>query len=122
MADRRRVLIVDDSKTTVQILKVYLMGNDFDFRVATSGEQALEILRTWPAELVISDIRMPGMDGISLCRRLKVFRRARVILMTSSLTDATRQKALAAGADGLLAKPLEPTRLEYMANSLLEAS
>ncbi len=116
---RKKVLIVDDSKTTIEILKVYLMGNDFDFRVSTSGPGAIEVLRTWPADLVISDIKMPGMDGITLCAQLKVLYRSRVIIMSSSLSDETRKKALRAGADGILSKPLEPAKLAYMATSLL---
>jgi two-component system response regulator BaeR len=109
--NQKRVLIVDDSRTTVEILKVYLMGNDFEFRVSTSGPGAIETLRTWPADLVISDIKMPGMDGISLCAALKVLYRSRVIIMSSRLSEETRRKALRAGADGILSKPLEPAKL-----------
>ena len=116
---RKRVLIVDDSKTTVEVLKVYLMGQDFDFRVARTGDEALKLLGTWPADLVISDVNMPGMDGITLCSELKKSNPVPVIIVTSRLSGETRRAAMLAGADGILPKPLEPHKLAYMANALL---
>jgi DNA-binding response OmpR family regulator len=117
---RKRVLIVDDSKTMVEVLKVYLMGNDFEFRVAATGEEAVELMQGWLPHLVVSDVKMPGMDGITLCSQIKSSCAARVIIVSSTLDDQTRVRALGAGADGVLKKPLDPTRLAYMANALLQ--
>jgi DNA-binding response OmpR family regulator len=114
-------LIVDDSRTTVEVLRVYLMGNDFDFRVAATGEEAVDVMRGWSPHLVISDVKMPGMDGIALCAHIKSSGNARVLIVSSTLDEQTRVRALSAGADGVLKKPLDPTRLAYMANTLLQA-
>ncbi len=116
---QKRVLIVDDSRTTLQVMQVYLMGQDFDFKVAHSAEDAVELFKTWRAHLVITDVNMPGANGIELCTKLKQLARVPVIIVTSKLTPETRMAALRAGADGVLPKPLDSDKLTYMANVLL---
>src|SRR5512139_232988 len=97
-SSRKRVLIVDDSKTTTEIIQVYLMGAGYDFSIATNGAEALEtVVRTKP-DLVISDVTMPEMNGIELCQRVKRLAHGKnlpFVIMTSKSDSETRKAALA---------------------------
>jgi len=118
----RRVLIVDDSKTTLQVVQIHLMGRDLDFDVAANAEDAVQVLESNTPHLVISDIEMPGMSGIDLCKRLRhshMYRKIPFIIVTSSKEDKKRREAFAAGVDGYLTKPLDPARLTALVDRLL---
>jgi len=116
---RKKLLIVDDSPTTLQVLQVYLMGQDFAFKVAHNAQDAIAQFKRWNADLVITDVNMPGATGIELCTKLKALAGVPVIVVTAKLTPDTRAAALEAGADGVLQKPLDADKLRYMTNVLL---
>lgn len=118
----QRVLIVDDSKTALQVMQVLLMGREFEFQLAATAEDALRMADAQPPDLVISDLTMPGMSGIDLCKRLKQNRQHRYtpfLLVTANKEDRNRRVAFAAGASGYLAKPVDPERLIALVDSVL---
>lgn len=122
-ASRKRVLIVDDSKTTTEIIKVYLMGKGYDFSVASNGAEALAAMSRSMPDLVISDVNMPEMTGIELCQRVKRMAGGRdlpFVIITSKPDPETQRAALAAGADGCLTKPVQADKLAYLVSSLLD--
>jgi two-component system cell cycle response regulator len=119
---RTRILIVDDSRTTIEVVKVHLMAHDYEFVTAPDGATALEIAQRSPPDVVISDLAMPGMSGLDLCKQIRVVlgnRRHPFILVTAKKDDATRRAAFAAGVDGFLTKPIDPTRLQALVSELL---
>ena len=71
MTDRRRILVVDDEPQITRVLRTSLSSQRYDVRVANDGETALEIMKDWTPDLVITDLSMPNMDGLELCRRLR---------------------------------------------------
>jgi CheY-like chemotaxis protein len=107
------VLIVDDSEDTVvscgELLKLY----GHDVRTAQSGAEALEILEDWEPDVILSDIRMPGMDGNELARRICERATGSPLLVAiTGVSDATaRQQAKTAGYDYFLVKPVNPDLL-----------
>jgi two-component system, chemotaxis family, chemotaxis protein CheY len=118
------ILIVDDSRTMREVLKVYLMGRKFEFIEADGAERALHLLRLLPVALVIVDLKMPKMDGFEFLRRLRgngesAGKRIPVVVVTADKNEESRQRAMVAGADAFLHKPLDSDRVAEVVNRLL---
>jgi CheY-like chemotaxis protein len=112
----RRVLLIDDSRTMREVLKVYLMGGKYEFEEAESAQRALEILRTTQVDLVIADINMPNMDGFELLEvirssELPTVRAVPIVLVTSDKTEAMKKRIRDSKADAFLQKPIQADRL-----------
>jgi len=104
-ADHRRILVVDDEPQITRVLRTSLSSQGYDIRVANDGETALEILKDWTADLVITDLSMPNMDGLELCRRLRAKSQVPIIVLSVKGEEQTKVKALDAGADDYVTKP-----------------
>lgn len=105
----RRVLVVDDSRAQRKILCAYVKRLGFEPIEAGSGEEALDICRTQPVDMVISDWMMPGMDGIAFCRAFRAEKTANYtyfILLTSKTAKEEMAQGLDVGADDFLVKPV----------------
>jgi two-component system, chemotaxis family, chemotaxis protein CheY len=118
------ILIVDDSPTIRQILKTYLTGRSFEFVEADNGERALQLAKLMPVELVIADVRMPGMDGLELTRAIRGSETPRVrelpvILLTGDKSEEMKAEGLAAGATAFVQKPVSSENLKRIVNELL---
>ncbi len=103
--DRRRILAVDDEPQITRVLRTSLVSQGYDIRVANDGETALEILKDWSADLVITDLAMPNMDGLELCRRLRSRSQVPIIVLSVRGEERTKVQALDAGADDYVTKP-----------------
>jgi two-component system KDP operon response regulator KdpE len=108
---KRRILVVDDEQQITRVLRTSLSSQGYDIRVANDGEMALEILKDWTADLVLTDLFMPRMDGVELCRQLR--RRSHVPIVVLSVKGEERAKvqALDAGADDYVTKPFGMSEL-----------
>jgi len=104
-ADHRRILIVDDEPQITRVLRTSLDAHGYDLRVANNGETALEILKDWSPDLVITDLSMPNMDGLELCRRFRSRSKAPIIVLSVKGEERTKVQALDAGADDYVTKP-----------------
>jgi PAS domain S-box-containing protein len=111
MRDKQiEILIVEDSPTQAEILKLILENSDFKVHAAANGKGALEFLQGSSPEIVISDIVMPEMDGYELCRRMREDIRLREIpvILVTSLSDPTDViKGLEVGANNFITKPYD---------------
>jgi two-component system, OmpR family, KDP operon response regulator KdpE len=105
MADPPHILVVDDEPQITRVLRTSLSAQGYDIRVANSGEMALEIMKDWSPNMIITDLSMPAMDGVELCRRVRAS--SQVPILVLSVRDKERQKveALDAGADDYVTKP-----------------
>ena len=103
--DHRRILIVDDEPQITRVLRTSLDAHGYDLRVANDGETALEIAKDWTPDLVITDLSMPNMDGLELCRRFRTKSRAPIIVLSVKGEERTKVQALDAGADDYVTKP-----------------
>ncbi len=104
----RRILVVDDEETVRTLLQRYLQRQGFEVLAAQDGLQALELFRDNPCDLILSDVRMPGLDGISLLKAVKeINRRVPVVLISGFGEVETVVAALKAGAENFLSKPLK---------------
>ncbi|MEZ4450212.1 MAG: sigma-54 dependent transcriptional regulator [Nannocystaceae bacterium] len=106
------VLVVDDESSICEALQKVLAKEGLQVRVAPSGQQALEILRTWPVEVMITDLRMPGMSGDDLLKAAKAITpEVEVIVMTAYGTVENAVEAMKLGAYDFIAKPLKRAQI-----------
>ena len=105
MNDHKHILVVDDESQITRVLRTSLSTHGYDIRVANDGETALEIMKDWTPDLVITDLAMPNMDGLELCRRLRVKTQVPIIVLSVRGEERTKVKALDAGADDYVTKP-----------------
>jgi two-component system KDP operon response regulator KdpE len=105
MNDHRRILVVDDEPQITRVLRASLSSQGYDIRVANDGETALEIMKDWTPELVITDLSMPQMDGSELCRRLRLSTKIPIIVLSVRGEERTKVQALDAGAADYVTKP-----------------
>ena len=105
MSEHRRILVVDDEPQITRVLRTSLSSQGYDIRVANDGETALEIMKDWTPDLVITDLSMPNMDGLELCRRLRLSTKIPIIVLSVKGEEKTKVQALDAGADDYVTKP-----------------
>lgn len=116
------ILVVDDVSANRDLLEGYLYDLGYEVRQARDGQEALEQINVEEPDLVLLDIDMPRMDGLTLCARVKAdpsHRLVPVVLITASQDRATRLKGLAAGADDFLTKPFDAKELLVRTQVLL---
>ena len=105
MEAKQRILVVDDEPQLTRVLRRSLMAKGYDVRIAGDGEFALQTFRDWPAALVITDLAMPNMSGLELCRRLRSISDVPIIVLSVRGEEKTKVDALDAGADDYITKP-----------------
>jgi twitching motility two-component system response regulator PilG len=117
-----KILIVEDTKTITSLLQVYLMGWGLEFVEAKDGEEGLRKAREEKPDLIISDVRMPVMDGFELCasvRSDKQLSATPLLLLTTLKDEASRQKGKLVGATAFLSKPVAVDELREKVGQLL---
>ncbi|HYW70836.1 MAG TPA: response regulator transcription factor [Pyrinomonadaceae bacterium] len=105
MADRKRILVVDDEPRITLVLRSGLSKHGYDIRVAAEGESALELFNAWSPDVVITDLSMPNMSGLELCRRLRETSKVPIIVLSVKEDENVKIEALDAGADDYVTKP-----------------
>ena len=105
------ILVVDDEQQITRVLKTTLSSQGYAVRTAADGEEALHQLKTWAPELLITDLRMPNMDGLELCRRVRKESRIPIIVLSVKGEEAIKIEALDAGADDYVTKPFSVNEL-----------
>ena len=105
MEAKERILVVDDEPQLTRVLRRSLTTKGYDVRVAGDGEFALQTFRDWPPALVITDLAMPNMSGLELCRRLRKVSDVPIIVLSVRGEEAAKVEALDAGADDYVTKP-----------------
>ena len=105
MPDHKHILVVDDEAQITRVLRTTLSTHGYDIRVANDGETALEVVKDWTPDLVITDLAMPNMDGLELCRRLRTKTQVPIIVLSVRGEERTKVRALDAGADDYVTKP-----------------
>jgi len=111
----KRILVVDDSRVTRELIKVYLIARGVELLEAADGAEALRMIQSSPPDLVLADLRMPRLDGFGLCEALQADPRLRgvpVLILTSNTNADAEKRLLAAGARQVLLKPIQPQPLQ----------
>ena len=116
------ILIIDDEKDLLELVRYNLEKDGFDVIVASDGASGLEIAQRHRPDLIVLDIMMPGMDGLEVCRQLRADARTNripVIMLTARATEADRIVGLEMGADDYVIKPFSPRELVARVKAVL---
>jgi DNA-binding response OmpR family regulator len=100
-----KILVVDDDEKLLKLLSLSLKHKGFEVTISCSAKEALEIIRRQEFDVIISDVCMPEMDGIELCRHLREQTDASIIMLSGLDTEQTIVEALESGADDFITKP-----------------
>jgi two-component system response regulator RstA len=104
----QKILLVEDDKKLAEILKAYFTRNGFDVDIALTGEDAIALLENIEPDIIILDLMLPGMDGLSICRHIRSDYAGKILFLTASDDDMDQVAALEMGADDFVCKPLQP--------------
>jgi DNA-binding response OmpR family regulator len=109
-----RVLVVDDDAETTDLLKIILESNAFEVVATNTGEEGVQLARTNQPDVIIVDLLMPEMDGLTVCQAIREFSNTPIVVLSAYDRPGTAEQALQLGADDYLLKPMN--------NNLLIAS
>src|ERR1043165_9184329 len=105
MLQKQRIWIADDEPQITRVLRTGLTTRGYEVRVAADGEAALDTFNDWPPDLVITEPAMPNLDGVEICRRLRLVSQVPIIVLSVRGEERTKVEALDAGADDYVTKP-----------------
>ena len=107
----QNILVVDDELQITRVLRTTLSGHGYRVQLAADGGEALEIMREWTPDLVITDLSMPNMGGLELCRRIREKSEVPIIVLSVRGEEKTKIEALDSGADDYVTKPFNMNEL-----------
>ena len=114
-----RALVVDDEVPLAQVVASYLEREHFEVGVAHNGVDALAIARQTDPDVVVLDLALPGIDGLEVCRQLRTFSEAYVVMLTARDTEVDTVIGLSVGADDYVTKPFSPRELVARIRAML---
>ncbi|WP_410575485.1 response regulator transcription factor [Amycolatopsis sp. cmx-4-61] len=114
-----KVLVVEDTDSIREVVVLALDDACFDVRTAADGDHALAELQAWDPDVVVLDLNIPGPDGLEVCRRLRSFSQAYVVMLTAKSDEVDKLVGLASGADDYLTKPFSPRELVARIQAML---
>lgn len=117
----KNILVVDDEENLRRVMQIQLQQNGYDVKTALSGDDALQLLAATPFDLVLTDLKMPGMSGLQLLKRIRTeFPEVVVIMITAFGTVETAVEAMRSGAYDYITKPVNIDELKLVLNRALE--
>lgn len=123
MSAAARILVVDDNPTNLKLVSDVLEFDGYRVDKATDAEEAQELIKTVLPDLILMDIALPGMDGLTLTRQLKSDERTRniiIVALTAFAMKGDDRKAHDAGCDGYITKPIDTRTLSSVVANYLE--
>ena len=114
-----RALVVDDEAPLAEVVASYLEREHFEAIVATNGVDAIAVARELDPDVVILDLGLPGIDGLEVCRQLRTFSDAYVVMLTARDTEIDTVLGLTVGADDYVTKPFSPRELVARIRAML---
>ena len=100
-----RILVIDDESQITRVLRAALSAQGFDVRTANEPEEGLLLFRDWAPDLVITDLMMPGMSGVEVCRAIRTHSATPIVVLSVRDHERSKIEALDAGADDYVTKP-----------------
>jgi DNA-binding response OmpR family regulator len=116
---RFRALVVDDEPPLVQVVAGYLTREGFDVVTSTDGEAAVKVAQQTSPDVIVLDLMLPGIDGVEVCRRVRAFSDAYIIMLTAKSDEVDKLVGLSVGADDYLTKPFSPRELVARVRAML---
>ena len=114
-----RILVVDDEPTGTEVVERYLIREGYEVALASDGAEGLRLAREWVPNLVVLDLMLPQVDGLEVCRQLRLESSVPIIMLTARSEETDRVVGLEMGADDYLVKPFSPRELVARVKSVL---
>ena len=115
----RNILVVEDDNNISDLIRMYLEKEGFEVRIAADGGKAVEEFKAREPDLVLLDVMLPVLDGLTVCRKIRETSNVPVIMLTAKSEDADKILGLTAGADDYITKPFNPSELVARVKSQL---
>jgi two-component system cell cycle response regulator DivK len=118
----KRILVVEDNPRNLKLVRVLLEGEGYEVLETGHGERVVHLARSWRPDLILMDIQLPGMDGLAATRELKADPATRdipIIAMTALAMKGDRERALEAGCDAYIRKPMRTVEFLRAVSELL---
>lgn len=115
----KKVLVVDDDVNTVELVRIYLNRDGYRVITAYEGNEALRLARESHPDLIVLDLMLPGIDGLTICRTLRAESDVPIIMLTAKTTEEDRLTGLGLGADDYVSKPFSPKELAARVRAVL---
>ncbi len=119
MTTNQTILVVDDEETIREVVRRYLEKEGFKVIEAADGFEALDAIRSTPPDLIVLDLMLPGIDGLSLTQHIRQDRRIPIIMLTAKGEANDRIRGLDLGADDYMAKPFSPQEVASRVRAVL---
>lgn len=119
MANRQKILIVDDDENIAELLSLYLTKEFFDTKIVTDGMDALREFDSWQPNLILLDLMLPGIDGYQLCREIRQKSRVPIIILSAKAEVFDKVLGLELGADDYIVKPFDSKELVARVKAVL---
>jgi DNA-binding response OmpR family regulator len=119
IASPSRVLIVEDAPEFLAMLVPLLEGEGYEVRTAADGVAAVDLARSFAPDVIVLDLTLPGKDGLDVCREVRSFSDAYVIMLTARADEVDRVVGLEVGADDYVTKPFSPRELVARVRAML---
>src|SRR5215204_1593702 len=116
---KKKILVVDDEAQIIRVMRHILSAHQYEMRTANDGESAIEVFEYWQPDLVITDLQMPNVNGLELCRRLRKISAVPIIVLSVRDEEETIIEALDTGADDYVTKPFGTNELLARVRSCL---
>ncbi len=117
-----KILIVDDEPQITRVLRTALSTQGYSLQIASDGVEGMEALHAWKPDLVITDVSMPQMNGVELCREIRAISQIPIIVLSVRNQDLIKIEALDAGADDYVTKPFSIQELQARVRAQLRRS
>ena len=117
-----KILIVDDEPQITRVLRTALSTQGYSLRIAANGVEGMEAVHAWKPDLVVTDVSMPEMNGIELCREIRAVSQVPIIVLSVRNQEAMKIEALDAGADDYVTKPFSIQELQARVRAQLRRS
>jgi two-component system, OmpR family, alkaline phosphatase synthesis response regulator PhoP len=118
-----KILVADDEPLVRELIEQALAADNFEVIIATDGKDALQQILANNPDVILLDIRMPKLDGVTLCKALRLYKETEhtpIIMLTAYNTREHLEQSMAAGADDFLAKPFDVTELRIRVRAMLK--
>ena len=111
MAEKQKVLIVDDDANIAELISLYLEKECFETQIVGDGEEALQVFPVFKPNLILLDLMLPGMDGFEVCKKIREEKNIPIIMVSAKKDDIDKIRGLGLGADDYMTKPFSPSEL-----------
>ena len=111
MAEKQRILIVDDDYNIAELISLYLTKECFETKIVGDGEEALRVFPEFQPNLILLDLMLPEVDGFDICRQVRQEKNTPIIMVSAKKDDIDKIRGLGLGADDYMTKPFSPSEL-----------